>query len=121
MVEMTELMKSYKETRLAPSTISTGYTSERAAVNCVALITNQKWEDVVKSLVEQAHYRGNMPSYRTCITDLFRKNGFAPIRYGGRISKLLEECKNGSSLAQKYIIKTHYGYFAVVPDNESEK
>lgn len=121
MTEITELMKSYKETRLAPSTMSTIYSSDRAAVNCVALITKQSWEDVVKSLVEQAHYRGNMPSYRTCITDLFRKSGFTPVRYGGRVSKLLDECNNGFSLAQKYIIKTHYGYFAVVPDDESKR
>lgn len=86
MAEITELMKSYKETRVAPSTMSTIYSSDRAAVNCVVLITKQTWEDVVKSLIEQAHYRGNMPSYRTCITDLFRKSGFTPIRYGGRVS-----------------------------------
>lgn len=121
MIEITELMKSYKETRLAPSTISTGYTSDRAAVNCVALITNQKWDEVVKSLVDQAHYRGNMPSYRTCITDLFRKNGFTPVRYGGRISKLLNECNSSFSMKQKYIIRTHYGYFAIVPDEELGK
>lgn len=82
MSEIAELMKFYKETRLALSTMSTIYSSDRAAVNCVAIITGQKWEDVVKSLIEQAHYRGNMPSYKTCITDLFRKSGFTPVRYG---------------------------------------
>lgn len=121
MAEVTELMKSYKETRLAPSTMSTIYSSDRAAVNSVAIITDQKWEDVVKSLIEQAHYRGNMPSYKTCITDLFRKSGFVPVRYGGRISKLLDECNNAFQLEQKYIIKTQYGYFAVVPNNETNR
>lgn len=121
MTEITELMKSYKETRLAPSTMSTIYSLDRAAVNCVVLITKQSWEDVVKSLIEQVHYRGNMPSYKTCITDLFRKSGFTPVRYGGRVSKLLDKCNNVFPLAQKYIIKTHYGYFAVVPDNEVER
>lgn len=116
MIDTTELMKFYKETRLSPSTISDGYTTDRAAVNCVALITSKHWEDVVRSLVEQAHYRGNMPSYRTCITDLFRKSGFAPVRYSGRISKFLEECKARFEAKEKYIIKTSYGYFAVVPD-----
>lgn len=96
MAEITEIMKSYKETRLAPSTMSTIYSSDRATVNCVALITNQRWEDVVKSLIEQAHYRG-------------------------RISKLLDKCNNAFHLAQKYIIKTHYGYFAVIPDNETKR
>lgn len=121
MAEITELMKSYKETRLAPSTISTIYSSDRAAVNSVAIITGQEWEDVVKSLIEQAHYRGNMPSYKTCITDLFRKSGFVPVRYGGRISKLLDECNNAFQLEKKHIIKTPYGYFAVVPDNETNR
>ena len=121
MAEITELMKSYKETRLAPSTMSTIYSSDRAAVNSVAIITGQEWEDVVKSLIEQAHYRGNMPSYKTCITDLFRKSGFVPVRYGGRISDLLDECNNAFQFEKKYIIKTQYGYFAVVPDNETNR
>lgn len=38
----------------------------------------------------------------------------------GRISKLLYECNNAFHLAQKYIIKTHYGYFAVIPDYETK-
>lgn len=65
MTEITALMKSHKETRLAPSTMSTIDSLDRAAVNCIVLITKQSWEDVVKSLIEQAHYRGNMPSYKT--------------------------------------------------------
>lgn len=47
MNEITDLMKSYKETRLAPLTMRPGYMDARAAVNCVALITEQKWEEVL--------------------------------------------------------------------------
>jgi len=119
MLTMTELMKRYKEANVSPLPTNTYYTTEQAAVNCVALVTCRSWVDVVKSLIEQSHFRGNMPSYRTCITDMFRQNGFAPVSCRKRISTLLDECEASATAAMQYIIKTSYGYFAVVPDRET--
>lgn len=105
----------YVETNLSPICANLYGYKERSAVNAVSIITGLSWESSVKSLMEQVHFRCNMPSYQTCITDLFRANGFVPVNNGGRLSELL--CSfNNSYKDDKYIIKISYGYFAVVRD-----
>ena len=106
----------YVETNLSPIGAKLCGYNEREAVNVVSIITEQPWENVVKSLMEQVHFRCNMPSYHTCITDLFRANGFVPDNRGGRLCELLYSF-DVAGLNEKYIIKIPYGYFAVTKDS----
>lgn len=105
----------YAETNLSPTEISLYSFKERSAVNAVAIVTDLSWENVVKSLMEQVHFRCNMPSYQTCITDLFRANGFVPHSNCGRLSELLASL-DVSGIDEKYIVKLPFGYFAVIKD-----
>lgn len=105
----------YIETNLSPVGANLCSFKERSAVNAVSIITKQPWENLVKSLMEQVHFRCNMPSYQTCITDLFRANGFVPINYKSRLGELIR-LFDTLDKDEKYIIKLPYGYFAVVKD-----
>lgn len=105
----------YVETNLSPTGISLYSFKERSAVNAVSIVTGVQWETVVKSLMEQVHFRCNMPSYQTCITDLFRANGFTPDKHYVRVSELLASL-DVSGVNEKYIVKFPFGYFAVVKD-----
>lgn len=105
----------YVETNLSPIGAKLCGCNERQAVNVVSIITGQPWENVVKSLMEQVHFRCNMPSYQTCVTDLFRANGFVPHSNCGRLSELLASL-DISGIDEKYIVKLPFGYFAVIKD-----
>ncbi len=65
----------FEETNLNP-TGERRLTATHTAVNAVAIAINISWQEVVKSLIEQAHIRSNMPSYSICITDMIRACGF---------------------------------------------
>lgn len=105
----------YVEANLSPTVISLYSFKERSAVNAVAIVTDLLWENAVKSLMEQVHFRCNMPSYKTCITDLFRANGFVPDNYYAKLSELLDSL-DVAGVNEKYIVKLPFGYFAVVKD-----
>ncbi len=94
-------------------------TATHSEVNAVAIATNTSWKDVVKSLIEQAHLRSNMPSYSTCITDTIRAFGFKKSDSHLCVKDLVEKI-NKQKETRKYIIKLRYsGYFAIVP-NETD-
>lgn len=105
----------YVEANLSPTVVNLCSFKERSAVNAVSIVTKTQWETVVKSLMEQVHFRCNMPSYQTCITDLFRANGFVPDNHYVKLSELLASL-DVSGVNEKYIVKLAFGYFAVVKD-----
>lgn len=109
----------YVESNLSPTGINLCSFKERSAVNAVSIVTELSWEKLVRSLMEQVHFRCNMPSYQTCITDLFRANGFALVNRGGKLSELIY-LFDTSGIDEKYIIKIPYGYFAVIRDASGE-
>lgn len=89
---------------VSPTGISLYSFKERSAVNAVALVTDLLWENAVKSLMEQVHFICNMPSYQTCITDLFRANGFVPDNHYAKLSELLDSL-DVAGVNEKYIVK----------------
>lgn len=91
------------------------------AVNAAAVVTDFKWEDIVKSLIDQAHIRAYMPSYTTCVTDMLRVNGFVSVPNIRRMRDLaVEQSKDGVAL-DKYVIRVLYHeYFAVIPNSEND-
>ena len=109
------------ETRLNPKNITMRYTESHTAVNAVSIITGKCWEDIVRSLVDQAHIRGCLPSEKICITEMVKANGFKPINLCGSFYNLL--CafnSNGSDV--KYLARIRGGfYFAIVLDEALSK
>lgn len=106
----------FEETNLNP-TGERKLTATHTAVNAVAIATNTSWQEVVKSLIEQAHIRSNMPSYSTCITDMIRAFGFKKSDSYLYVKDLVEKI-NEQKETRKYIIKLRYsGYFAMVPND----
>lgn len=105
----------YVEANLSPTGINLCSFKERSAVNAVSIVAGTQWETVVKSLMEQVHFRCNMPSYKTSITDLFRANGFVPDNHYAKLSGLLNSL-DVAGFNEKYIVKLPFGYFAVVKD-----
>lgn len=106
------------ETLLCPEgiVINEAY-PDRSAINSVAIITGKGWQDLVRSLIEQAHFRCNMPSYKTCITDMLRAHGFKPIRGYFGLGEILGKMNAEITPGKKYIVKIGYGaYYALVPD-----
>lgn len=92
------------------------------AVNSAAIVTGNSWESIVKCLIEQAHIRGNMPEYKTCVTDMLRAEGFVPVKNSSTVMKFVIGHSNYMDSGKLYIVKTSYrGYFAVVPDDSGEK
>lgn len=90
------------------------------AVNAAAVVTDFKWEDIVKSLIDQAHIRAFMPSYTTCVTDMLRVNGFVSVSNIRRMQDLTFGQSKDGAVQDKYIVRILYhGYFAVVPTPEN--
>ena len=90
-----------------------------SAVNAVAICTDFSWEDIVKSLIEQAHLRAYMPAYITCVTDMLRVNGFASMPEITHIKDLLSFHEKEKAPAGKYIVRFYnYGYCAVVSNSD---
>lgn len=107
----------YIEANLSPTGVNLCSFKERSAVNAVSIVTGTQWETVVKSLMEQVHFRCNMPSYKTCITDLFRANGLVPDNHYVKLSELLYSL-DISGIDEKYIVKLPFGYFTVIKDSD---
>ena len=105
----------YIEANLSPTGVNLCSFKERSAVNAVSIVTDLSWANTVKSLMEQVHFRCNMPSYQTCITDLFRANGFVPDNHCLKLSELLYSL-DISGINEKYIVKLPFGYFALIKD-----
>lgn len=107
----------FEETDLKPKQTSEGHTIPMSAINATSIVTHKEWSTVVHSLIEQAHIRGNMPMYKTCITDMLRANGFTPIQQYYTLRDLYEELNRSIFLERNYIIKLGGGnYCALVPD-----
>lgn len=109
------------ETRLNPKGTDMYNTDAYTAVNAVSIITGNRWEDTVKSLIEQAHIRGCLPDEKICVTEMVKANGFKPVKLSDSFYNLLCEFNSkGSNL--KYLAKTHSGlYCAIVPDEMTLK
>jgi len=110
----------YCQTDLSPDGVKIGHSRERSLVNSICIITGDKWENVVKNYIEQCHFRSNMASYKTCITDTLRANGFTPYNKVGRLQDMLDFCNFSIQNRNMFIVKTAWGYMSVVP-NESCK
>ena len=109
------------ETRLNPENTVMYNTDVHTAVNAVSIITGKCWEDVIKSLMEQAHIRGCLPSEKICVTEMVKANGFKPVKLSDSFYNLLGKFNSENSEA-KYLVKIHSGlYCAVVPDEKSLK
>ena len=92
------------------------YDFSASAVNSVVICTGMKWEDVVRSLIDQALIRAYMPTYITCVTDMIRVNGFAS-RPKIKCVSDLPEISGKSGEKNVYIVRIKYmGYCAVVPN-----
>ena len=102
-------MNRYFQQKLVnPAGVPMNHSDCMTAINAVALVTGKSWEELVKSLVEQAHLRENMPMYTTCVKDMLRANGFRQI-------------KSGVSWQKKYVAKiAGCGYCAMIPDEENQ-
>lgn len=109
---------SLYETLLCPEdlVINEAY-ADRTAINSVAIITGERWQTLVRSLIEQAHFRCNMPSYKTCITDMLRAHGFKPVHGDFGLGEIFNKLNEDTDSAKKYIVKLYAGaYYALVPD-----
>lgn len=107
------------ETVLCPTGINSNELSAKTAINSIALVTGMTWEESVKSLIEQACLRSNMPCYPTCVTDMLRVNGMKPMKNEYlKVSEFLFELNCSNDKTAKYIINLGYaGYFAVCFDD----
>ncbi len=94
------------------------YSEPSSAINSAALVTGLEWEKLVKSLMDQAHLRCRMPTYKTCVSDMLRANGFKPEKKTAAPIKTIIERLDGSfSEEKKYIVKFNNGtYCALIPD-----
>lgn len=85
------------------------------AVNAVAIVTGMKWEDIVRSLMEQAKEWSYMPIYITYFTDMLRISGMVTEPCHLSINSFIS-MRGKSKSTDKYILKIdYYGYLAAVP------
>ena len=89
---------------------------ERSAVNAVAIVTGQSWEETVRCLMEQVHSRCDMPFSSECIADLLCASGFFSVGYTGKLSDFLSAVTCADD-AKKYIVKVQGEFLAVVKDD----
>jgi hypothetical protein len=90
---------------------------DRTAINSVAVITGRSWQSLVRLLVDQAHFRCNLPTYKTCVTDMLRASGFKPIHGYTSIKEVVRDLNGKISDGKSYIVQLSSGaYYALVPD-----
>lgn len=93
--------------------------ADRTAINSVAIITGKSWQSLVRLLVEQAHFRCNLPSYKTCVTDMLRASGFKPITPYRSALETVAKLNFQLFREKSYIVHLRCGgYYALVPGNE---
>lgn len=109
----------YIQTDMSPKEVEIGYSRERSLVNSISIVTGAKWNDIVKKYIDQCHFRSNMASNKTCMSDTLRVNGFIPYHFKGNIQHLLELCNSSIPNHQKFIIKVSFGYLSIVPNDNS--
>ena len=96
--------------------------ADRTAINSVAIITEKSWQELCRSLIEQAHFRCNLPSYKTCITDMLRANGFKPVHDKLTLRETVKKLNAEYDLGKSYIVKlSGGGYYALVPDPNRQR
>ena len=96
--------------------VNEAYT-DRTAINSVAVITGRSWQSLVRLLVDQAHFRCNLPTYKTCVTDMLRASGFKPIHGYTSIKEVVRDLNGKISDGKSYIVQLSSGaYYALVPD-----
>ena len=90
--------------------------ADRTAINSVAIITGKSWQSLVRLLVEQAHFRCNLPSYKTCVTDMLRASGFKPITPYRSALETVAGLNFQLFREKSYIVHLRGGgYYALVP------
>ena len=90
------------------------------AVNAAAIVTGVPWQDLVRCLMEQAHLRNNMPTYKTCVTDMLRVNGLASRPAPASLGQLLEDCRTDPA-RPSFVVKLRYrSYYALVPSGTDD-
>lgn len=111
----------FEETYLGPSHLNICNSIATSALNAAAIVTGLQWQFLVHSLIEQAHIRGNMPTYKVCITDMLRANGFLPLRKTASLRGIMEMLGDSFSAERRYIAKLRGGnYCAFVPDKDND-
>lgn len=109
------------ETSLNPKDTVIHNTDAYTAVNAVSIITGKRWEDTVKSLIEQAHIRGCLPDEKICVTEMVKANGFKPDKKYDSFYHLIYTL-NSQNSKNKYLVKVRKGFYcAVVPDDITSK
>lgn len=92
---------------------------DRTALNSVAIVTGMDWQSLVRLLVEQAHFRCNLPTYKTCITDMLRASGFKPISSYRSVLETVAKLNFRLFEEKSYIVHLRGGgYYALVPGDE---
>lgn len=93
-----------------------------SAINAAAIVTGMDWCALVKKLIEQAHERANMPTEKTCVTNMLRVIGFQTISLHGNntMENCIACCRSGQSYSSYIVELDGLGYFAFVPSNETE-
>ena len=93
--------------------------ADRTAINSVAIITGRSWQSLVRLLVEQAHFRCNLPTYKTCVTDMLRASGFKPITPYRSALETVAKLNFQLFREKSYIVHLRCGgYYALVPGSE---
>ena len=92
---------------------------DRTAINSVAIITGRSWQSLVRLLVEQAHFRCNLPTYKTCVTDMLRACGFKPIPSFRSTLETVAKLNFKLYEGKSYIVHLRGGgYYALAPGDE---
>ena len=113
---------SFEKLNLCPQYLSDQESLEKSVINSISIVTGIKWRSVVRSLVEQAHIRGNMPTYRTCLTDLLRAKGFVPTTFWCPVSELVQTLNSLRVTDEKFIIKIRgNNYCALIYDYQKKQ
>ncbi len=99
------------------------YNMACSALNAVAIATGVKWEELVKSLIEQSHNRCRMPMYKSCVTDMLKANGFNSQRgFNLSVTETLKNLNREFSVNKRYVAKFGNGcYVALVPDAQKQQ
>ena len=109
----------YEDLRSPEGLVVSEAYADRTALNSVAIITGKSWQSLVRLLVEQAHFRCNLPTYKTCITDMMRASGFKPISSYRSVLETVAKLNFQLFREKSYIVHLRGGgYYALVPGKE---
>ena len=112
---------SFEQSNLCPLQTIDLYSKENSLVNALCIVTELKWQEIVKKMVTHAHEECTLPTEKSTIEKMLQANGFTKIKKNGSLVDIINWCKE-TEQCFNYIVKSRVQlYYSLIYNKETNQ